>query len=211
VEAAQTPERLFRNRLGYFGQFNPYKGVKVLLEAMELLSNDDEADSGELGSGLVDAVDVHLKLHGANLEWQSEDFQTEFRSLTEANAATVTLVGGYDEEELPRLMQEVDWVIAPSTWWENSPLVIQEAFQYGRPVICSGIGALAEKVTHGVNGLHFRVGDPDSLAETIKMAVTSPGLWEMLREGIPRVRTTSEDVETLIDVYQQLVASRMVA
>ena len=27
-------------------------------------------------------------------------------------------------------MAEVDWVIVPSIWWENSPLVIQEAFHF---------------------------------------------------------------------------------
>ena len=56
-------------------------------------------------------------------------------------------------------MAEIDWVVVPSIWWENSPLVIQEAFLHGRPVICSDIGGMAEKVRHGVDGLHFRVGD----------------------------------------------------
>ena len=58
------------------------------------------------------------------------------------------------------MMSNVDWVVVPSRWWEGSPLVIQDAFLYGRPVICSDIGAMAEKVTHEVNGLHFTVADP---------------------------------------------------
>ena len=82
-------------------------------------------------------------------------------------------------------MEEVDWVIVPSIWWENSPLVIQEAFMYGRPVICSDIGGMAEKVTDGVNGLHFRRADPDSLAETMHRAATEEGLWEQLRVQQP--------------------------
>ena len=76
----------------------------------------------------------------------------------------MTLAGKYDHDDLPRLMAEIDWVVVPSRWWENSPLVIQEAFLHGRPVICSDIGGMAEKVTDGVDGLHFRVGDPRSLA-----------------------------------------------
>ena len=35
---------------------------------------------------------------------------------------------------------------------------------HGRPVICSDIGGMAEKVTDGVDGLHFRGGDPEDLA-----------------------------------------------
>ena len=36
--------------------------------------------------------------------------------------------------------------------------------------ICSDIGAMVEKVTHGVDGLHFRAGDPRSLADAMREA-----------------------------------------
>ena len=47
-----------------------------------------------------------------------------------------------------------NYVVVPSIWWENSPVVIQEAYAARRPVICSGIGGMAEKVIDGVTGLH---------------------------------------------------------
>ena len=56
---------------------------------------------------------------------------------------------------------------------------------HGRPVICSDIGGMAEKVTDGVNGLHFAAGNPAQLAETIRLAVSTPGLWDRLRDGHP--------------------------
>ena len=46
-------------------------------------------------------------------------------------------------------MARMDWVVVPSIWWETGPLVVMEAFQYGRPVICSDIGGMSEKVTDG--------------------------------------------------------------
>jgi len=94
--------------------------------------------------------------------------------LLEATRGRVNFVGEYRHEDLPALMEKVDWVVVPSIWWENSPLVIQEAFMYGRPVICSDIGGMAEKVRDGVDGLHFRAGDPESLAEAIGRAA-GPG------------------------------------
>jgi glycosyltransferase involved in cell wall biosynthesis len=211
VDPADPEPRTVRNRLGYFGQFNPYKGVNVLLEAMKLLPNEvgaavEDGSAGGLNGGSGDDA-VQLKLHGANLEWQSAEFQKEFRELADAASANVTVEGSYEETDLPRLMQEVDWVVVPSSWWENSPLVIQEAFQHRRPVICSGIGALAEKVTDGVNGLHFRVGEPADLAETIGTAVSSPDLWVRLRDGIPTMRTTRDDVQSLIAIYRELLDS----
>ena len=106
----------------------------------------------------------------------------------------VTVAGSYGPANVPQLMSQIDWVVVPSRWWENSPLVIQEAFMHGRPVICTGIGGMAEKVAHGVNGLHFVTSDRAHLAETIRTAVQTPGLWERLRSGIPPVYGMEEHV-----------------
>jgi glycosyltransferase involved in cell wall biosynthesis len=181
------------NSIGFFGQLNFHKGVLTLLNAMRILASEEA--NGKIAP--------HLRLHGANLEWQPPDFQEQFRSLVDT--PNVTFIGQYGEDELPDLMADVGWVVVPSIWWENSPLVIQEAFQYGKPVICSGIGAMKEKVTDGVNGLHFRRGDPDSLAATIRLAATSPELREKLRAGIPAVRSIDNDVESLIATYHEII------
>jgi glycosyltransferase involved in cell wall biosynthesis len=88
-------------------------------------------------------------------------------SLIKRHAKHVTFHGAYESEELPKLMADIDWLVVPSVWWENSPLVIQEAFNHKVPVIVSDIGGMAEKVEHGVNGLHFRAGKASSLAESM--------------------------------------------
>ena len=106
----------------------------------------------------------------------------------------MTFVGRYAHADLPGVMANLDWIIVPSIWWENSPLVIQEAFHHGRPVICSDIGGWRRKSHDGVNGLHFRAGDPVSLAETIWEAVSTPGLWDTY-EGIPETYRFEDHVD----------------
>jgi glycosyltransferase involved in cell wall biosynthesis len=118
------------------------------------------------------------------------------------------LVGRYNPGEIETLMGRVDWVVVPSIWWENSPLVIQEAFLYRRPVICGDIGGMAEKVTHGVNGLHFRTGDPTSLAETILVAAGDPGLWARLSRNVPQVYRIEDHVAALVAVYEELLVRK---
>jgi len=86
--------------------------------------------------------------------------------------------------------------------------VIAESFQNGRPLICSDIGGMAEKVDDGVNGLHFRVGNPASLAEVMQRAATSTGLWDRLCAGIPPVRGIDDHVGELTDIYSTLMAER---
>lgn len=186
------------DRLGYFGQFTAFKGADVLMKAMTMVAER----AGE------DGVRPTLRLHGANIEHQPDEFRALFRTLLDTTGSDVTLVGKYRPPDLPALMDAVDWVIVPSIWWENAPLVIQEAFAHGKPVICSDIGGMAEKVTDGVNGLHFRAGDPGSLAETIERAVGTPGLWERLRAGIPEVHPIERHVDHLTTLYDQLIEER---
>ena len=68
-------------------------------------------------------------------------------------------------------MDRVHVVAMASTWYENSPMVIQEAFQYGRPVIAPNLGGMAEKVEHNFSGLLFDVGSASSIANQIRRLV----------------------------------------
>jgi glycosyltransferase involved in cell wall biosynthesis len=207
-------EELPRNRFGYFGQITPFKGAHLLLSAMKLLLGDGSSSgSGRRReprmlapmNGSSELTRPHLWVHGANLELQPGTFQNEFRALLEETRQNVTLVGQYNHADLPRLMANIDWVIVPSMWWENSPLVIQEAFACGKPVICSDIGGMAEKVTDRVNGLHFRVGDVAHLAQVIREAASTPGLWETLRQRIPPLYQMNEHVTALASHYRELL------
>ncbi len=200
-----------RNRFGFFGQLNPYKGATVLFDAVKHFKQELAAKTassrGRRSSAACEVpVDIapDIRIHGANLDLQPGTFQNEFRAMLEATKDRVAMVGQYKHEDLPRLMSEIDWVIVPSTWWENSPLVIQEAFGYGRPVICSNIGGMAEKVADRVNGLHFRVKDPAHLSQVLHEAANSPGLWEALRRGIRPPYSMSEHVNSVANMYRSL-------
>jgi glycosyltransferase involved in cell wall biosynthesis len=179
------------NRLGFFGQFTRFKGVDVVLEAMKILTEEGE--------------DVQLRMHGANLEYQPDAFQRQIEGLLDDTRDTVRFLGRYEHSQLGSLLAGIDWVIVPSIWWENSPLVIQEAFMYGRPVICSDIGGMAEKVRHGIDGLHFSVRDPHSLADAIRTATQTPGLWEELRANIRGAHPMDEHLATMTEIYDGLV------
>lgn len=177
-------------RIGFFGQLSPFKGVDVLLEAALSLQ--------QAGSP------ARVTLHGSHLDLQSPAFRARFEELLSATAPTVRLHGAYGPADVDELMGNVDWVVVPSIWWENSPLVIQEAFQRGLPVICSGIGGMAEKVADGVNGLHFRPGSAVELAATISRAVEDPDLWQRLHSGVPRIYPMEQHVSWLADLYDRL-------
>ena len=176
------PELRSRNgtrwTFGYFGQINPFKGVDVLLDAAERLALDARM-----------AESIRLRIHG-NMVGQSDAFIQRFGK-AQRDHPFLTYGGPYNSHAVGRLMSECDYVIIPSRWWENSPVVIQEAYAAARPVICSGIGGLAEKVIDGVSGLHFELGDAVDLARAMTLA-TDPGMAETLRGGIPAVNSAAD-------------------
>jgi glycosyltransferase involved in cell wall biosynthesis len=163
-----------RNRFGYFGQVNRFKGVDILLQAFDQATRQTD-------------MPLFIEIHGANLEIQPIEFQEKVTALREKleERGVLQWIGAYDPEDLPRRMANVDWVVMPSIWWENSPMIIQEAFLCGRPVVCSGIGGMAEKVEDGVTGIHVEVGNVANFASTFVKVAKDVALFDKLRAQIP--------------------------
>ena len=182
-----------RNRFGFFGQITRFKGLHVLLDAVSRVPDE------------VWGEDSVLLVFGGNLEHQPEAFQEEFKRLTERAGRRMRLYGSYRSVELPGLIKDIDWVVMPSIWWENSPLVIQEAFLHGRPLICSNIGGMAEKVRPNVDGLHFRVGGVEDLVDRLTETIREPQIWDRLRANIRRPLTQEECARQHVAIYQTLL------
>jgi glycosyltransferase involved in cell wall biosynthesis len=210
---APVAAREHRDRFAFFGQISPFKGVDVLIEAMSFLGDQRVRNPllellGQDPDPVPAGPRPHLTIHGANLELQEASFQRRIEDLSSKAADQVTVAGAYDWRQLRDLMAATDWVVIPSIWFENSPLVIQEAFHHGRPIICSDIGGMAEKVRDGVDGLHFRAGDPRSLADAISRAAGTSGLWESMRNGIGSVHTITDHCDRLTEIYDEAIAAR---
>ncbi len=158
-----------RNRFGFFGQINAPKGLDVLLSGLAMMSPEARRR-------------IVLEVHGANLERQPLAFRERISELAHPLIAegTVHWVGPYDPQELGARMAGVDWVVVPSVWYENSPMVIQEAYAHGRPVIVSGIGGMAEKVQDGVTGITLPRGNGRLWAETMLRLADEPETWDRL-------------------------------
>jgi glycosyltransferase involved in cell wall biosynthesis len=105
-------------------------------------------------------------------------------------------------------MRQVDWVVVPSIWWENSPLVIQEAFLHGRPLLTSDIGGMKEKIADDVNGLHFRVGSAEDLADKLTSVLEDPEAWERLRAGAPKPIGHEEAARQHLALYRSIASAQ---
>ncbi len=190
---ARQPKRK-RNRFGFFGQMVDAKGVHILLRAVAKLR----------GAGFTDFA---VEINGDNLKYASAPVRNEIESFFREEAQRpyaeqiVAVNGSYNVDQLPQRMARIDWCVVPSIWWEAFGLVISEAWMFKRPVLVSNVGAMAERVRPEVDGLHFQVGDPNSLAETIVRAASEGGLWERLAQGVRPPPAREAMVEGFVEVY----------
>jgi glycosyltransferase involved in cell wall biosynthesis len=141
-------------------------------------------------------------VNGANLEHNDPVYFERVTTALGRNASRVHFAGPYEPADLGRLMAAIDWVVVPSTWWENSPLVVQEAFAHRRPVICGNIGGMAEKVKNGLDGFHFQVGNPFELAGLMLHLAADPSIWDRLQSTISQPLTIAASVNRLLALYR---------
>jgi glycosyltransferase involved in cell wall biosynthesis len=181
-----------RDRFAFFGHVNRFKGATIALGASARLSQTN--------------VPHGLALHGGTA-FQSEATIATFQAALAA-APDARHAGPYRRADQARLIADSDWVLVPSVWWENAPLVIQEAAQHRRPVICSDVGGMAEAVRHEWDGLHFAVGDPTALAQTMRRAIEEPELWQRLASAITPPRTVADAAADHMALYASLLQAK---
>ncbi len=178
-------------RFGYTGSLVPHKGVHVLVSAFS-------------GLGRKDREHAELKIYG-NLTW-FPDYVAKLRE--EAGDSGVRFMGAFDNKDIIEVLSEIDVLVVPSIWFENSPLTIHEAFLSGIPVITSNIGGMAELVQDGVSGLVFKVGDAAGLRGKMEELIRDKKLLNRLIAGLPEVKTIAEDADNMEKRYMRLISCK---
>lgn len=181
-------------RIGFFGQINPFKGLDVLLEAIVLMRRSTRTR-------------LSVAINGSSPEQQPPAFQEKITQLLDQTRDCVELKGPYELHDLADRMARIDWVIVPSIWWENSPVVIQEAYRFGHPVICSDIGGMKEKVIDGVTGLHFKAQNPESLAAILESIAEGEVTPQDFHPNLPRPVSFTKFADQNLEMYRALRTS----
>lgn len=174
-------------RVAYIGGLSWQKGVHVLIEAVNELP----------------AEAIHLSIYGDTTAFP--DYAAALKQL--AHHPHIDFAGRLPRAELWTTLRSMDVVVVPSLWYEASPLIIQEAFAAGVPVIASNLGALREQVHDEVDGLLFAAGDAASLRDLLLRCSGEPSWLLQLRAGIGPVRTVQEHIVDLEALYAETIAS----
>ncbi len=168
-------------RFGFVGRIIPVKGIHLLLRSFSSIEKKNGATLSVYGSA-------------GNYIKYLENMSTE----------GVYFKGGFDNSIIDSVLEEMDVLVVPSIWYENAPLVIQEATLKGIPVITSNIGGMAELVEEGVNGFLFDVNSVDSLRERMEEIITNPEILNAMNINPENVRSIEEDAKEIERIYRRL-------
>ncbi len=141
----QPKDRASRLNLLFVGRINQRKGVKYLLQALQLLNRDD----------------VHLTICGRVVD----DLK-----LFDAFSSQVTIRPSVSAEELVDAYQTSDLFVFPSVA-EGFGQVLLEAMACGLPILSTTRTAAPDLIEHGLQGFIVEPRRPDLLAQHIAWAI----------------------------------------
>jgi len=161
---------------GFMGRVIPTKGIKVLVDTFKKIPNEQLSIYGSIGE-------------------QKRFLETK----------NIIFKGAYNNNNINEVLNDIDVLIVPSIWYENAPLVIQEAFLSGIPVITSDIGGMAELVKDKVNGFTFKVGNSEELMSIIEKISNNPCVLNALVNSRNSVVDIEDDAKEIIKIYERLI------
>jgi glycosyltransferase involved in cell wall biosynthesis len=176
-----------RLRIGFIGTISHLKGLHVLIAAFKSLPPD---------------MPVELRIHG-----RLTDDPVYAKRVQEESAGHphIHFLGSFPNPQIAQVFSQLDVLVVPSVWLENTPLVIASAQSAHTPVICTDLGGMSESVGHLENGMLFPVNDHARLAACLRRLVEEPGLLARLGAQARPQKSIAEYAGQLTDLYRTIL------
>ncbi len=168
-------------RLGFIGQLSPHKGAHLLVEALRA------SGRANLSLTVWGPQDQDPGYH-AKLRRQAEGLQIKFPGIL-------------PRAELAQALGRLDYLAIPSTWYENSPLILLQALATHTPVIVADVPGMTEFVENGVNGFHFARGNLGSLTGILRKVADAPNLASAMCAASSYERVPADMASDLLALY----------
>lgn len=169
-------------RIGFIGTLAPHKGCHVLMEAFKALPPGHAV----------------LKIYGNPLDFPDYAAGLSQRAHGQPNIA---FCGVFPNAQMADILAELDVLVVPSLWYENTPLVLYSAQAAHCPVVASDFPGISEVITHGLNGLLFEAGNVAALTQQLRRLIDEEGLLNALSAQVKTPKSTVTYVDELLAIW----------
>ena len=182
-----NPNSKSKIKVLYVGRFEEEKGLKVLLNAIKILSKESSK------------FDLLLVGDGSLKDWII-DF------INKNKIKNIKILGTFDYSQMPQIYNQADIFILPSHT-EGSPGSVIEAMGCGTASICTAVGECPKIISNGENGLLIPPGDPKAMSDAILSLINNRSLIEEFRKKgrEAALKRTSNYTKIHKFVYEQIL------
>lgn len=174
--------------IAFVGRISEEKGIKTLIDALRNQKKDR----------------VILKLIGDGP--MKKDIEKEIKK---DNIQNIELLGKRSHLETLEIIRNAKFIVLPSICYEMFPMVLLEAFAYGKPAIGSKLGAIAELIEDGKTGLLFEAGNFEDLAEKIQWMIENEDAYIKMGKNARKVfeekYTAERNFQILMEIYKKVI------
>lgn len=177
-------------RIAFIGTLFEHKGPDLLIKAFLQLPPQSKAS---------------LQIFGD--QDQFPEYSNYLRELASNNSALskkITFAGTFPNTQIGEIFRNIDVLVVPSRWYENTPLVIQSALAAKTPVVATNLGGMSELIKHETNGLLFEPDNYQSLHDQLFRLLEDKSLLGRLINNIVPQNTVSEMVDQLESIYVEI-------
>ncbi len=183
ADSLASPRDSKKFRFGYLGRIHPSKGVRELVSAF---SRENFGDAELWIAGVGDSEYIEkLKRESSsdeNVLWLGHVVATKF-------------------------LRDIDVLVVPSLWNDTAPLVVQEAFAHGIPVVGAKRGGISELVQPGIGWL-YEPGNPNELQWTMRAAYEASSRIDSIARNARQFAlkfSRQRMIEQYLDAYADVV------
>jgi glycosyltransferase involved in cell wall biosynthesis len=171
----------------YMSVLSELKGIRLLLEAFKR----------------IEKKNLILEVYGSG----DENYLKSLKRLAKEDDR-INFRGKYNSEQLANIYQKIDLLIIPSLCYETFSMVLHESLAFNVPALVSGIGALAEKIQNGKNGLTFLPGDALDLQRKMEFIAKRPEILLKMKDFIKNhesVPLVEEEFANYLRFYNKII------
>ena len=169
-------------RIGFIGTVAPHKGCDVLINAFNALP---------IGNAV-------LNIYG-NMEVLPQ-YSSKLKQLSNNNDA-IKFCGTFHNSKIGEVLFDLDVLVVPSLWYENTPLVVYSAQAARCPVVASDFPGISEVIRDNINGLLFTPGSVKALSEQLTRFMEEPGLATRLSSNSQPPKSITTYVDELLNIW----------
>jgi len=178
-------KKIKKNYFLYIGQITKQKGIEVMANAFLKFSKNKNFKLIVIGGGP-----------------EKEKYEKKFSS------EKIKFLGRVDDTTKFTYMQNALAIIIPSLWMETGPHVGMEAMLLNKPIISSDIGGMTDYVIDKKNGLFFRRGSSEDLAQKLIFFVKNKKIFKDIyktNKGVLRKYSVEHFIKGLLTIYEKVM------